>query len=331
LACLLAVALAFLLFQKASPFVLALIALALSLLRVDLTILVAFAVVLMLSQGDRVCAAALPIGSGLSLLLTQLTMGHLLPDTALAKQGLRFFDVLGIIAYELAATFSCGIGLLLVWVVSSVVAWRVNRRSALIANMLFPVLALIAAARGQQIHGIRYMVWALLFSIVWNILIAAATSQPRPAMLIAFACLLAACWIYELPIVLRIDRGRAADLVTMQNANLNRLHGEGLAADVGYIGYFSAAPICDMNGLVNGREAALMTYQQRSQACMAARPAFLFVSELQMGYLATISDFNRKADWFDCGTVDVTNVRKSARFWLLVRRSQYPNGCPSHL
>ena len=213
LACLLAVALAFLLFRKASPFVLALIALALSLLRVDLTLLVAFAVVLMVSQGEKVRAIALSIGSGLSLLFTQLTMGHLLPDTALAKQGLRFFDVLGVMAYELAATFSCGLGLLLLWVVSAVVAWRVNRKSALIANMLFPVFAILAAARGQQIHGIRYMVWALLFSIVWNMLIGAEASQPRPAHLIAFACLLATCWVYELPIVLRIDRGRAADLV----------------------------------------------------------------------------------------------------------------------
>jgi hypothetical protein len=331
LACLLAACFSLLLFRKASPAALASVALLLSLLRVDLTLLVAFGVVLLVAQREWLRAGALCLGSGLSLLFIRVTMGHLLPDTALAKEGLRFFDVLATTAHEIAATGSCGLGLLLLWAVSAVFAWRIDPRSTLIANLPFPVLVFLAAIKGQQMHGIRYVIWALLFSIVWNLLLSASVSRPRPVFLAAFACVLAVCWTVELPIVLRIDRGRAGTLNAMQQAHLDRLHGEGVAADVGYIGYFSGAPICDMNGLINGRTAALMTYDRRSQACMAAKPAFLFLSANQIGYLDSNYNIDSQADWFNCGSVDFTNVGSTDRHWLLVRRTEYPLGCPTHL
>ena len=331
LACLLAVAFAMLLFRKAPPAALASVALLLGLLRVDLTLLAAFGVVLLIAQKEWLRAGALCLGSGLSLLFIRVTMGHLLPDTAVAKEGLGFFDVLATTAHEIAATGSCGLGLLLLWVVSAVFAWRIDKQSALIANLPFPVLVFLAAVKGQQMHGIRYVIWALLFSIVWNLLFSASVSWPRPAFLTALACILAVCWAFELPIVLRIDRGRAVTLNAMQHAHLDRLHGEGMAADVGYIGYFSGAPICDMNGLINGRTAALMTYDRRSQACVAAKPAFLFLSAEQIEYLDSNYNVNSQADWFNCGSVDFTNVGSTDRHWLLVRRTEYPLGCPTHL
>ena len=33
----------------------------------------------------------------------------------------------------------------------------------------------------------------------------------------------------------------------------------------------------------------------------------------------------------ECGSVDFTNVGAADRHWLLVRRTEYPDGCPSHL
>ena len=130
-------------------------------------------------------------------------------------------------------------------------------------------------------HGVRYIIWALLFSITWNLMLTRAVPPPLPVFLTAFACALIACWIVELPKVLRVDRGRSQNLSAMQNGHLNVLHGEGLAADVGYIGYFSQAPICDLNGLINGRVAALLTYQQAlpSMRIQLLRLSFLFVSE----------------------------------------------------
>jgi hypothetical protein len=331
LACLLSVTLSLLLFRKAPPIALALMALALSLLRVDLTLLVAFAAVLMIAQGERLRAASLCVGSGLSLVFIQLTMGHLLPDTAVAKEGLPFLTVLAVTAHEIAATFSFGLGAVLVWVVSAALAWRFNPRSVLIANLPFPILVLLAAIKGQQMHGVRYVIAVLLFSIVWNLQIEGVSSRRHPILVTAFACAMIAFWIVELPITLRIDRGRAENLSAMENAHLDRLQGEGMAADVGYIGYFSQTPICDMNGLINGRAAAQMTIEQRSIACIAARPSFLFLTASQNQSLDATYHIAIPADWLDCGSVDFTNVGGSDRHRLLVRRTDYPNGCPAQL
>ncbi|HEY4381284.1 MAG TPA: hypothetical protein VGN01_13115 [Acidobacteriaceae bacterium] len=331
LACFLAMAFAILLYRRSSPIALASVALCLSLLRVDQTLLVAFGVLLLIDQKQWLRAASVCVGSGLSLAFIQLTMGHLLPDTALAKEGLPFFLVLQIAVHEIAATLSFGLGLCLVWMASAVSAWRVNPRSALICNLPFPVLILLAAAKGQQIHGIRYLVWALLFSITWNLLATRTVPQRRPIFVVVLACALALAWIVEVPIILRVDRGRAQNLDAMEHGHLDQLRGEGLAGDVGYIGYFSQAPICDIDGLVNGRAAALMPEKQRIQACIAAKPSFLFLSDTQTEFLNVFYKISDQTEWLNCGSVNFTNVGGSDHHTLLVRRTQYPDGCPAHL
>ncbi len=328
---LLAVAFAMLLFRSAPPLALAAIALLLALLRVDLTLLVAFAVLVFIDRRDWLRAIALCAGSGFGLLFIRVAMGHLLPDTAIAKEGVPFTAVLATTVHEFAATGSFGLGLLLLWALSAAAAARADRRLAWIVNLPFPVLVFMAAAKGQQMNGIRYVIAALLFSIAWNMLLAGASFQPRPVLLSVFLCALALCWIVEFPIVLRIDRGRSQTFLDMRSAHLDRLHGPGIAADVGFIGYFSQAPICDMNGLINGREAALLPYRQRSQACFAANPSFMFLTQLQLGTIDEIANIDTHTDWFDCGSVVFTNVNSTDRHWLLVRRADYPTGCPSHL
>jgi hypothetical protein len=330
-ACLLSVTLAILLYRKAPPVSLGAAAMLLSLLRVDLTLLVAFAVVLMIAQREWARAASLGVGSGLSLAFIRATMGHLLPDTAVAKQGVHFFLVFHSAVEVIASTFSFGLGVVAIWILSAILAWRVNRGSTLVANLPFPVLVLLAAAKGQQIQGIRYVVWALLFSIAWNLLATATVPQPRTAFLVAFTCVLLVCWTVELPLSRKIDQGRSETFETMEHAHLDRLHGEGLASDVGYVAYFSGAPICDLSGLVNGREAARLTTNQRAQACVARNPSFLFLTAPQIGYVDRSYSSSNQTNWLDCGNVDFTNIRSSDRHWLLLRRSEYPNGCPAHL
>jgi hypothetical protein len=331
LACLLSVTLAVLLYRMAPAVALGAVALALSLLRVDLTLLVGFAVALTMVRGERVRAAAMCIGSGASLAFVRLTMGHLLPDTAIAKGGLPFFTVLAVTAHEIVATFSFGVGAVLLWAVSAALAWRLNRRSVLIANLPFPVLVLLAAVKGQQMHGVRYVIGVLLFSIMWNLQEVGESPRRRPVLVTAFVCALVACWAVELPLTLKIDRGRAENLRAMESAHLDRLQGEGLAADVGYIAYFSQAPICDLNGLVNGRASAELSAEQRAQACVARRPSFLFLSSSQIAALDERYQIASRTDWLDCGSVDFTNVGSDDRHWLLARRSVYPEGCPVHL
>ncbi|MCU1312283.1 MAG: hypothetical protein JWM54_40, partial [Acidobacteriaceae bacterium] len=334
--CVLAVLLAIALRQRSSALTEFLLALALSLMRVDLTLLVAFGAGLMLLEQQWKRAIALVLGSLLGLCTIWLTMGHILPDTALAKEGVPFTDVLFSAAHTLGSTFSFGAGLLVLWCVTWIAAWRApmnatERKQLIAANLLFPCLILLAALKGQQMQGIRYVLWAILFSTVWNLLAIPRANWSRSTPLLGFAVVLAGCWAFELPSVLHVFKGRSATLERMADAHLERLGpGSGLAGDVGFISYFSNTGICDINGLVNGRAAAQLSFEQRAQGCMSGRPSFLFVSGPQLGYLREVMHL-QDAEWLECGDVAFSNAGSEDWHSLLVRRMDFPQGCPAHL
>jgi len=331
LACVFSVALPILLHRRAHPTMLAVVAAAICVLRVELGLLVGIGVLLMLALRERVRAASLCVGAALGYTLITVLMGHLLPDTAVAKVGLSPLAVFNTAVFETVASLSFGCGAVLLWVLSAISAWRTDRRQAFIANLPFPALVLLATARGQQIQGIRYLIWPLLFSITWNML-TARDGWPVLGSRLKFAAigLVALAWAFELPIALRIDRGRSRTLVEMRSSHLDRLHGEGVAGDVGFIGYFSQATICDAKGLVNGRVAAAMTTEERMHACMASHPTFAFATQKQIDSYHDVRLF-RRDDWLECGSVTFQNVESEDRHWLLVRRADYPSGCPARL
>jgi hypothetical protein len=94
------------------------------------------------------------------------------------------------------------------------------------------------------------------------------------------------------------------------------LHGQlGVAADVGYISYFSQGMICDLSGLVNGPAAAALSSRQRAIQCAAQHPSFAFVDADQAGELAPLIDFT---GWRVCGQYDLGDMRKPDRHFLLV-------------
>ena len=158
-----------------------------------------------------------------------------------------------------------------------------------------------------------------------------ASHRAKRIYLWLFAVVLTACWGFELPSALHIFRGRSATLERMADAHLERLGPRsGLAGDVGFISYFSNTGICDINGLVNGRAAAQLSFEQRAQACMSGRPSFLFVSGPQLGYLREVMHL-QDAEWRECGDVAFSNAGSEDRHWLLVQRRDYPQGCPAHL
>lgn len=310
------------------------------LLRVDLSLLVGVAAGAIfagrLQAGERAGAAvkaALPaaLGGAFGAVFLAVTMGHLLPDTAVAKAGVPPLAVAFTMVHVLASAYSLGVGACGVWLVSAIVAWA--RRIAagrpvwalLVANSAFPVLYAGAILHGQQLQGVRYVLWALLFSSVWNVLEAGACESARPvhasrglqlagaaAMLLFFAS-----FAMETPAFLRIERGRSATYTAMRGQPLAMLAGQtGIAADVGFIGYFSRANICDLNGLVNGRTAALLDSGTRAQHCVQAQPSFAFVSPGQQAYLANYLDWK---GWESCESVDFTNVGSADRHSLLLR------------
>ena len=62
-----------------------------------------------------------------------------------------------------------------------------------------------------------------------------------------------------------------------------------------------------------------------------AKPPFAFLTEAEAESLDVGFQLNSTTDWLRCGSVDFTNVASNDRHWLFVRRTEYPNGCPTHL
>jgi hypothetical protein len=319
-------------------------------LRVDSSLLAAVtagsvAVGRVAAGGGRREAAltALPaaLGGALTLFAIRITMGHLLPDTAIAKAGENPAGVLPAAAHILASAGAFGLGALLLWLISLWLSWREHRRTevplwdVLVPNSLLPALLLGAIVRGQQMQGVRYIFWPLLFSSLWNIrwlLLAGRDFTPeaarsRPVRMAGYAVLLLAGAAYaaELPVFARVAAGRSSTFDTLRRQPLDRLAGQpGVAADVGFIGYFSQGDICDLAGLVNGRTAAALSNSARADRCAAAHPVFAFLTIPQMGLLSYRLSWR---DWVACEFVDFTNAGSADRHFLLVRNQPGPFAC----
>jgi len=191
----------------------------------------------------------------------------------------------------------------------------------------------LASLRGQEIQGVRYFAWTLFFPSVWNILELArmpdggiATSWPgsRSALLLGvFLVLLAVEMPFEIRALHHVLTHRAETMREFEAQHLDVLRERhGVASDIGYIGYFTGAKICDLAGLVNGREAARLSSAERNSACMRTDPDFIFGNVSQIGSLAGLGigpvEFSR---WKVCGRYDFTNVRTLDSHFLAVRPS----------
>jgi hypothetical protein len=256
-------------------------------------------------------------------------MHVLLPDTAVAKSLGRghWFNVLHDTAITLGGAFSFGVGMLFFWLLTLLLLVRRSRRMSLanlLANVLFPTLLSLSSLRGQQIQGVRYFAWTFLFSSLWNVLqlgqlppVPALETRRRDYLLVGvFLALLAVGLPFESIVMYRVLVQRSKAMRTFEGQHLEVLQGErGVASDIGFIGYFSKADLCDLAGLVNGRAAAHLTKLQRLDACARSNPEFLFGNTSQLGPLATKLDLSR---WQICGQYAFNNVRTPDSHYLIV-------------
>jgi hypothetical protein len=282
------------------------------------------------------------IGCGLALGAIYAAMHVLLPDTAVAKShGIAFwFNPLHDTASTLASAFSFGAGMFAFWLVTASLAIGESGSFPpvmMLANSLFPVLLVVSVLRGQEIQGVRYFAWTFLFSSVWNILELGREQPARkelqdsqrsarksvarrlshPMLLYCFLGCFALLLPAEAVVMRRVLSHRRDTLHLFESQRLSVLRlRRGVAADIGYIGYFTKADLCDLAGLVNGRAAGSRSSQERVQACAATDPDFVFVDLSQMASMATVMDFS---GWQLCGEYDFTNVSKPDSHYLLVR------------
>jgi hypothetical protein len=265
------------------------------------------------------CAAPL-LGSLLAAALIYYKMHALVPDTAIAKtDGLwDWFGTLRSIFSVLVSSLSFGILLLFFWLLTAIAVIAYKRRVSLpilLANSLFPITLTLAVLRGQQVQGVRYFLWTLLFPILWNTL-ELGWSVPEPERSTARALLFATYGVAGLLLVLlpieskllaKEFRARAQSLAELRAQHLERLSSMKLVAfDVGYIGYFTDASLCDMAGLVNGRARARLSVPERTRLCAAEHPQVAFVSYFSLGDLNNGLDLS---GWSICSAYDFANLR----------------------
>jgi hypothetical protein len=317
---------------------LAVLGFVLVLARVEFLLLTAFASLMLLfsqptqpNKLSRILRSAAPLLGGLiaaSLIL--LVMHALLPDTAVAKSSgsIHWLGSLYMTASILVSSFTFGIFSLLLWLLSfAVLAARRVTFAALVANSLFPCVVLLAALRGQIVQGIRYLEWTLFFSILWNILQLVEFPAQRfrkkdrfePLIATAAAYALLALLVVAAPLEAHLlrpvfaSRGDTLDRFRSEHLELLR-NQHGLAPDVGMIGYFTQAGICDPFGLVDGRSFARLNYHQRLAACIATKPDFVFASQDLIGELWFPLGLD---NWSSCGTYTFANIKYLDQHYLL--------------
>lgn len=265
------------------------------------------------------------VGCVLALLFIVVTMHSLLPDTALAKSGTASFAAFHNAATVIVGALTFGVGLLLLWLLTIFFLLRAGRFSVptLFANAVFPAVLLLAAVRGQEIQGARYLVWAYFFSVLWNLLELGSVDlnhpdgkRPSSSLVYAFILLLLIALPFECRIMGRVLSTRAQTMKIFEGQHLEVLEGkQGIASDVGYIGYFSKANICDTAGLVDGRAFARLTSVQRLAACAAMHPDFVFGN---LGQVRAVTNVAQGEDWQVCTHYNFGNVRTLDTHYLLL-------------
>ena len=284
------------------------------------------------------------IGCGV---VVYVVFGQLLPDTAVAKSsGMVGGDALRRIGLSTASSLTLGIGLSAMWAASALSAVHgacTARRTLLplvAANAVIVVVALGVAVRGQEIAGFRNLLWALLFMTTWNVAsipgtiglpgtIRSALSWRTVAgktVILGALGLLVVAWTVEGYFVNRIVEGRSQAYSDMREQNLGRLSGlPGVAFDIGFVGYFTRGAICDLSGLVNGREAARLSVNERAERCANRSPVFAFVTPSQAGFLQEYVDMR---GWAVCYRYLFTNFRVPEPHYLLVEPRLKERICP---
>jgi hypothetical protein len=278
-----------------------------------------------------VAAASILTGAAIAAGVIFGSMHVLLPDTAVAKaHGIgEWFHPVHDTAVALVGAFSFGAGILVFWLLTLLAPiWRGITAATLLANCFCPVVVALSALRGQEIQGVRYLAWTFFCSIAWNILeLGEAWSEERgapdatdrwgAALLYGFLALLVLEMPFESIAMHRVMTHRAATERLFEAEHLEVLRARrGVASDIGFIGYFTGAEICDLAGLVNGRAAARLTSAQRVAACAGTSPEFLYGNKSQLESMAKVMDL---AGWQVCGQYGFANVRTEDVHYLAVR------------
>jgi hypothetical protein len=319
-----------------------------TLLRIEFSYLVA-AIGIASLAGDasrRINPLALSMAAGAATALAAiyLVFGAILPDTAVAKAaasgGLTVTALVGTlidVAKVHVAASTLSVLVFAAWSYSLVrlVLIGGKLRIVLILNAALPVLIALVALRQQAVQGYRYFVFVEFFLVAFNAAVLSAGGLGSshgsqrwfeswsPRTWAAASGIVAVLVAWQLADYLRLARmieGRSASLQRFRSLDLHELTGtEGIAWDVGMIGYFTQATILDGNGLVDGRKVARMSKAERLKDFAGNHHiSFVFANDEQLRQLRDVMDVR---SWEIRGTFEFPNFSgQPDRHTLLTRR-----------
>ena len=305
-----------------------------SLVRIELTYLILFSTLTILyfhlkKDNFIICLIKnnpLALGALFGILIIFYYYGYILPDTAIAKKSAPSLLLILTLVKATFTSLSFGIGLLLLIFISFGII--INKKSeiyiklgskkivnaTILINLSLAIFIVIISIKGQRIEGIRHFLWLYAFITGWNLIVITSCIDHikyNYKFVVIFITTVIFLFVPEFYLFQRISNGRNKALYTMNDSNLTFLKNDiGLAADIGYIGYFSEASICDMLGLIGGREFAILNTEQRIEECLKKDLGFLFL---------------------DIGQIEV--IRKKIEYigqWCVYDKYDFPNVSSMH-
>lgn len=294
-----------------------------ALVRPELAGLAALVIAGQLLRSKPRLAFAAAIGLAVALAAIAAVFGGLWSDAAIAK--LRhaytvqeFVVLLASIALG-AGTFGVGLfaTLLVLLVAAAPLVRQRDSRALLLGALALPAVLVVVAVRGQALEGIRPLLPFVAFSLtcLTSCLRQRPVSLPLRPIAAALALILVGGWMVDGAAFARIVRLQVRSLEAMRSRDWSPLSGHaGVAWDVGYLAYFTGAPICDAQGLINGPAFARLTLSDRLDHCSQVAE-FAYVDPARFRLLATAIDMR---DWRVCDRFDFAHRSAALSVYLLV-------------
>ncbi len=171
----------------------------------------------------------------------------------------------------------------------------------------------------QSLQGVRYFVFLEIYLITLNVMHVEGERPGIPQRLLQGAVVVTALWFATDAIMFaRISAGRSSTFERLAAMDLTKLAGKnGVAYDIGMIGYFTAGHILDVNGLVDGREIASLPASARLERFAGLPVEFVFANPQQLSQINQYIDTSGMAS---AGQFDFPNLNgTSDAHTLLIR------------
>ena len=268
-----------------------------------------------------------------SFSILYLNFGSFTPDTSIAKAGVKydlFYFIYSILRPHFGSSLF-GISLALSLLISFYLIY-INKDNfknksqknliylTYLINLSFPLMLLLILFKGQMIQGIRYFIFIETFLITFNLLICETIVIKKFKIPInnykLFSYLLIPIiispWLWnDFKALDRISKGRSETFLSLSSRDFNCLKGKNLMAiDFGMISYFTESRILDPSGLINGREFAKLSMNERlSKFIKNNKIDYAFLNDEQ---IEDIKEYLVVRDWIIMGKYKFPNFSKNS-------------------